>query len=69
MDPKLAAAIAVVPRSDHQSGCWVHKLPPLTRLMGHTDRIDLLVEDGEFPLGVGVGISDRHRPGPVARPA
>lgn len=33
--------------------------------MGHIDRIDLLVEDGEFPFwGGGFGISDRHRPGP-----
>ena len=41
------------------------QLPPLTRLVGHIGRIDLLVEDGEFPFWSGCfGISDRHRPGP-----
>ena len=32
--------------------------------MSHIDRIDLLVEDGEFPFwGGGFGVSDRHWPG------
>lgn len=66
MDPKLAAAIAVksdVAITNRAAGSA--QLPPLTRLMGHIDRIDLLVEDGEFPFwGGGFGISDRHRPGP-----
>ena len=51
MDPKLAAAIAVKsPVEITNGGAGSAQLPPLTRLVGHLDRIDLLVEDGEFPF-------------------
>ena len=65
MDSKFAAAIAVkghVAIADGAIGSA--QLPPLTRLVGHIDRIDLPVKDGEFTLwGGGLRICDRHRPG------
>ena len=65
MDAKFAAAIAVKSHVAIANGAaGSAQLLPLTRLMGHIDRIDLLIEDGEFPLGGGrFGISNRHRPG------
>ena len=73
MDPKLAAAIAVkghVAITNRATGSA--QLPPLTRLMGHIDRIDLLVEDGEFPLlewAFWDLRSPQARPQAAARPA
>ena len=71
MDPKLAAAIAVKSHlaiTNRTAGSA--QLPPLTRLMGHIDRIDLLVED--VPL-LGWGFWDlrspQARPQAAARPA
>ena len=72
MDPKLTAAIAVkshVAITNRTAGSA--QLPPLTRLMGHIDRIDLLVEDGEFPFWGGVLGSPiaTGQPQAAARPA
>ena len=65
MDPKFAAAIAVKSHVAIAYGAaGSAQLPPLTLLMGHIDRIDLLIEDGEFSLSGGrLRISNRHRPG------
>ena len=65
MDPKFAAVIAVKSHVAIAYGtAGSAQLPPPTRLMGHIDRIDLFIKDGEFSLWGGrLGISNRHRPG------
>ena len=65
MNSKLAASIAVEGHIAIANGVdGSAQLPRLNRLVGHIDRIDFLVENGELHLwGQRLGISDHHGPG------